>query len=220
MKNVYSKVVMLLLAAVLTTGGLTGCTYKYDEFNRRVMEEGETYSISYARIISVTPVTIKEQKYNSDTAATIGAIGGAAVGGVIGYNSHHHTVHHHPGPGWGPHHHHHHDTFTEGSTGGMLVGGLIGAGLGYLAGSAVEGANNVEGLRLNLVSPTGENFALDVPKTDGLAPGGYVQVNTTQSGYSQVIPITVDAYNLAMEGFSADSSKQVYSAENLSVNDE
>ncbi len=196
MKKVHLKLLALTASAVLTAGFLTGCTFKYDEFNRRVMEEGETYSVSYAQIISATPITIKVNKYDSDTATTVGVVGGAVVGGVIGYNSHHHDNDYFYSDGW--HDYYEHD--RSGSAGGMLVGGLIGAGVGYLAGKAVEGANNISGLRLNLKGTNGENFAIDVPEAEGLVSGAYVQVNTTQSGYSQVIPITEDAYRLAVSG--------------------
>lgn len=184
MKSIRLCLLALSTATILATGTLTGCTFKYDEFNRRVMEEGETYSISYARIISVMPVTIKEQRYNSGAAATVGAIGGAAVGGIVGYNVGHRD-------GWDHY-------YGRGSSTGMFVGGLLGAGVGLLAGVAAESANNVKGLRLNLKDVNGDNYAIDVPADDALVPGSYVQVNTTQSGYSQVIPLTEEAYNLAI----------------------
>ncbi len=197
MKNIPLKTLVLSTLLAITPLAITGCTYNYDDENRRIMAEGETYDIVYARVVSATPVTIKEEKYDSGTATTAGVVGGALIGSVVGYNTHHHHV--------SGYHHGHHYRGYRGSSGGALVGGLIGAGLGLLIGEAVKSANNVKGQRLNLVTSNNENFAVDVPANKDFRSGDYVQVNITKSGYTQVIPITKEAYTLGLNSNQSSS---------------
>lgn len=197
MRTLALKTALIASLAALPLLSLTGCTYNYDDQNRRVMEEGTTYDVIYARIISATPVTIREEKYDSDTATAAGVVGGAVLGSVVGYNTNHHHYH--------GYHHGHHYHGTRGSSTGALVGGLVGAGLGLLVGEAVKSANNVRGLRLNLLTSNNENFSVDVPENREFHSGGYVQVNMTKSGYTQVVPISREGYDMGVKGGAATS---------------
>lgn len=191
MKKITLKTALLVSLIAVSTVAMNGCTYNYDEQNRRIMEEGSTYDVVYARIISATPVKIKEEKYDADAATAAGVVGGAVLGSVVGYNTHHH---HYSGYDYYGRHYH----GTTGSSGGALVGGLIGAGLGLLVGEAVKASNNVDGLRLNLITSSNENFAVDVPRSNEFRSGGYVQVNISSSGHTQVVPISREAYDMAV----------------------
>ena len=197
MKKLNLKTLMVASMFASSMIAMNGCTYNYDDENRRIMEEGSTYDVFYARIVSVTPVTIREEKYDGNTASAMGVLGGAAVGSIVGYNTHHH---HYSG-----YHHGHHYHGHSGSTGGALVGGLIGAGVGLLIGEAVKQANNVKGMRLNLVTSNNENFAVDVPSDNRFASGGYVQVNVSRSGHTQVVPISREGYDLALSSGKGSS---------------
>ncbi len=202
MKRNFFKTAVLASMIAVSSVALNGCTYNYDEQNRRIMEEGSTYDIVYARIVSVTPVKIKENKYDGDAATAAGVVGGAVVGSAIGYNSHHH---HYSGYDYYGRHYH----GRTGSSGGAIVGGLVGAGVGLLIGEAIKSANNVEGLRLNLITSTNDNFAVDVPRSSEFRSGGYVQVNISRSGHTQVVPISREAYDLALRNGGRSSRDYV-----------
>lgn len=178
--NKILNIALMVALATGTTVTLNGCTANYDSQNRRIATEGTTYKTTYGMIISAEPVKIKEEIVNEGTSNSLGAIGGAVVGGLIGYNSNHH------------HHYHGH----SGSDAGGIIGGLIGLGAGLLLSNLINNsANRVDGLRLNVITFDNQNFTIDVPKDERLVPDSYVQINITGDGYTQLTPISKEAYN-------------------------
>ncbi len=208
--NKILNIALMVALATSTTVGLSGCTNNYDSQNRRIADEGTTYETTYGIIISATPVKIKEENLDRDTVNTIGAIGGAVVGGIIGYNSNHNHSHHYK---------HYHGGHTGTGAGG-LIGGLIGLGAGLLIGNAISNsANTVDGLRLNIVTFDNQNFTIDAPKNSSLVSGAYVQINVTGNGYTQITPITKEAYDLVSKQSRNINKAIQYNDSNYNAND-
>ena len=78
--------------------------------------------------------------------------------------------------------------------------GLVGLGAGLLIGNLISNsANTVDGLRVNIVTFDDQNFTIDVPKDSRFVSGSYVQINVTGNGYTQLTPITKEAYELVVK---------------------
>ena len=172
--NKFLKIALMVALATSTTVGLNGCTNNYDSENRRIADEGTTFQTTYGIIISSNPVKIKEENLDKGTTSAVAAIGGAVAGSLIGYNSSHH---HSRSYKW------HHGGHT-----GLLIGNLIS-----------NSANTVDGLRVNIVTFDDQNFTIDVPKDSRFVSGSYVQINVTGNGYTQLTPITKEAYELVVK---------------------
>ena len=188
--NKFLKIALMVALATSTTVGLNGCTNNYDSENRRIADEGTTFQTTYGIIISSNPVKIKEENLDKGTTSAVAAIGGAVAGSLIGYNSSHH---HSRSYKW------HHGGHTGSDVGG-IIGGLLGLGAGLLIGNLISNsANTVDGLRVNIVTFDDQNFTIDVPKDSRFVSGSYVQINVTGNGYTQLTPITKEAYELVVK---------------------
>ena len=88
-------------------------------------------------------------------------------------------------------------TTAEATSGTMAV---VGLGAGLLIGNLISNsANTVDGLRVNIVTFDDQNFTIDVPKDSRFVSGSYVQINVTGNGYTQLTPITKEAYELVVK---------------------
>ena len=85
-------------------------------------------------------------------------------------------------------------TSAVAAIGGAVAGSLI----GYNS-SHHHSANTVDGLRVNIVTFDDQNFTIDVPKDSRFVSGSYVQINVTGNGYTQLTPITKEAYELVVK---------------------